>query len=162
MWECGLKHYSAFPLLAYHKSLPMWECGLKRNCHNLTDEEVHVTPHVGVWIETLVSVPAVATTSSLPMWECGLKLIQSLTLSLLHMSLPMWECGLKHAILSNDVVCLGSLPMWECGLKPSKPMPLPAHTVTPHVGVWIETSEPVRLTRAAVVTPHVGVWIETQ
>ena len=33
--------------------------------------------------------------------------------------------------------------------------------VTPHVGVWIETSQTSFLTRKPNVTPHVGVWIET-
>ena len=34
--------------------------------------------------------------------------------------------------------------------------------VTPHVGVWIETSSSRYVTFDNVVTPHVGVWIETQ
>ena len=34
-------------------------------------------------------------------------------------------------------------------------------TVTPHVGVWIETSLSQLVTHAWAVTPHVGVWIET-
>ena len=33
--------------------------------------------------------------------------------------------------------------------------------VTPHVGVWIETCLRIRITRLRMVTPHVGVWIET-
>ena len=33
--------------------------------------------------------------------------------------------------------------------------------VTPHVGVWIETSNIMRAYKNIVVTPHVGVWIET-
>ena len=33
--------------------------------------------------------------------------------------------------------------------------------VTPHVGVWIETSASHLFTRLTSVTPHVGVWIET-
>ena len=33
--------------------------------------------------------------------------------------------------------------------------------VTPHVGVWIETSQKVDMEMEYVVTPHVGVWIET-
>ena len=35
-------------------------------------------------------------------------------------------------------------------------------TVTPHVGVWIETYSPRAPTALNTVTPHVGVWIETQ
>ena len=34
-------------------------------------------------------------------------------------------------------------------------------TVTPHVGVWIETVESALFVHRVNVTPHVGVWIET-
>ena len=42
----------------------------------------------------------------------------------------------------------------------------PSHTykpprVTPHTGVWIETSFELNLTDEVIVTPHTGVWIET-
>ena len=33
--------------------------------------------------------------------------------------------------------------------------------VTPHVGVWIETSKTEFIIEETTVTPHVGVWIET-
>ena len=35
------------------------------------------------------------------------------------------------------------------------------YTVTPHVGVWIETIVQPIQSSSSVVTPHVGVWIET-
>ena len=34
-------------------------------------------------------------------------------------------------------------------------------TVTPHVGVWIETPVDQFMFEEREVTPHVGVWIET-
>ena len=34
--------------------------------------------------------------------------------------------------------------------------------VTPHVGVWIETSKKSQINVIITVTPHVGVWIETR
>ena len=34
-------------------------------------------------------------------------------------------------------------------------------TVTPHVGVWIETVKRRKYSLQGLVTPHVGVWIET-
>ena len=34
--------------------------------------------------------------------------------------------------------------------------------VTPHVGVWIETSNDPTVVLFVGVTPHVGVWIETR
>jgi len=33
--------------------------------------------------------------------------------------------------------------------------------VTPHAGVWIETTCGIRQQQQALVTPHAGVWIET-
>ena len=35
------------------------------------------------------------------------------------------------------------------------------YVVTPHVGVWIETSPSCYPLYPCAVTPHVGVWIET-
>ena len=34
--------------------------------------------------------------------------------------------------------------------------------VTPHMGVWIETSSYMLVLPQALVTPHMGVWIETK
>ena len=54
-----------------------------------------------------------------------------------------------------------SLPSWECGLKLHKfAAPLPAHLVTPFVGVWIEILSNIEDPHAFTVTPFVGVWIE--
>ena len=33
--------------------------------------------------------------------------------------------------------------------------------VTPHTGVWIETSMMLKMLMMYFVTPHTGVWIET-
>ena len=35
-------------------------------------------------------------------------------------------------------------------------------SVTPHVGVWIETVQSAMDNMPTDVTPHVGVWIETR
>ena len=35
------------------------------------------------------------------------------------------------------------------------------NTVTPYVGVWIETEAVSYVTKLGDVTPYVGVWIET-
>ena len=37
-----------------------------------------------------------------------------------------------------------------------------ATSVTPFVGVWIETEETVKKFKQKIVTPFVGVWIETE
>ena len=44
----------------------------------------------------------------------------------------------------------------ECNIKPDDT------SVTPFVGVWIETYSISLSTQFCVVTPFVGVWIETE
>ena len=53
--------------------------------------------------------------------------------------------------------------MWGCGLKPRVTRSSTASiSVTPHVGVWIETKLNKEEFYQPEVTPHVGVWIETK
>ena len=52
--------------------------------------------------------------------------------------------------------------MWECGLKQAVgTIKERSDSVTPYVGVWIETkmNQTIKIDKA--VTPYVGVWIET-
>ena len=51
--------------------------------------------------------------------------------------------------------------MWECGLKLVNDNLRPVGSVTPYVGVWIETLQVGHAKRLHCVTPYVGVWIET-
>ena len=55
MWECGLKHVAIILSVCEVGSLPMWECGLKQTS-NQRYQIPRVTPHVGVWIETIRSI----------------------------------------------------------------------------------------------------------
>ena len=74
------------------------------------------------------------------MWECGLKQLQSYTIATVGWSLLMWECGLK-------LLAIGATKrIWS---------------VTPYVGVWIETVSGWSERNRERVTPYVGVWIET-
>ena len=57
-----------------------------------------------------------------PVWVCGLKLYNSLIFSTRRLSHPVWVCGLKHR---NR----------EAGCNRLQ--------VTPCMGVWIETLQPV-------------------
>ena len=53
----------------------------------------------------------------------------------------MWECGLKHYVDGVIYKAAKSLLMWECGLKQHIPANYRKRlTVTPYVGVWIETA----------------------
>ena len=55
-----------------------------------------------------------------------------------------------------------SHPSWVCGLKLWEwHLVIIAHSVTPFVGVWIETWYGSKEYTARWVTPFVGVWIET-
>ncbi len=55
-----------------------------------------------------------------------------------------------------------SHPSWVCGLKPIlKLLYMAENTVTPFVGVWIETHPLSHCIHPWQVTPFVGVWIET-
>ena len=77
-------------------------------------------------------------------------------------SLPTRECGLKPLADISGTKKGTSLPTRECGLKRrlSNPYPEPIR-VTPHAGVWIETSDWWANNHQDTVTPHAGVWIET-
>ena len=78
------------------------------------------------------------------------------------MSLLMWECGLKQHIPANYRKRLTVTPyvgVWiETTLTAGA---LTLDTVTPYVGVWIETRPILPVYCCVRVTPYVGVWIET-
>ena len=118
----------------------MWECGLKHKPKQKDYYPTYVTPYVGVWIETIGGINNSQIKKSLLMWECGLKLHGEYQLGLLYLSLLMWECGLKHIQKLSLVIF---------------------DTVTPYVGVWIETLLCYARILLGIVTPYVGVWIET-
>ena len=99
------------------QSLPMRECGLKQMKSDFNDREEWVTPHAGVWIETIILPLTLFHRRSLPMRECGLKQPKFIYVIASLQSLPMRECGLK---LHSSAACCPntmSLPMRECGLK---------------------------------------------
>ena len=55
-----------------------------------------VTPFVGVWIETDVTLLNRLSDLSHPSWVCGLKLCINIHLLSNHLSHPSWVCGLKQ------------------------------------------------------------------
>ena len=94
---------------------------------------------MGVWIETSLIDWTISSSESHPTWVCGLKHKKAKKASMRVKSHPTWVCGLKHLLLSINAQL----------------------TVTPYVGVWIETDLSALSIRATEVTPYVGVWIET-
>ena len=77
-----------------------------------------------------------------PAWVCGLKHKKNAALGLFSKSHPAWVCGLKHKCVHAIKSSSQSHPAWVCGLKH---ICYYLHnflfTVTPCVGVWIETYE---------------------
>ena len=74
-------HNSGLNLLIYNmlldiESHPTWVCGLKQ-ASSVVNTVTLVTPYVGVWIETSISLAADMLKLSHPTWVCGLKLLDS-------------------------------------------------------------------------------------
>ena len=117
-------HNSGLNLLIYNmlldiESHPAWVCGLKLNIPPKQHKISHVTPCVGVWIETsILNIPPKQ-----------------------HKSHPAWVCGLKRY---RNVLCrpwqtvTPCVGVWiETDIKRGYEE---ITDVTPCVGVWIETS----------------------
>ena len=67
-----------------------------------------------------------------------------------------------NLLIYNMLLDIGSHPAWVCGLKLFAFLQSVLHlSVTPCVGVWIETTTCPLSKPCKFVTPCVGVWIET-
>ena len=93
-------HNSGLNLLIYNmlldiESHPAWVCGLKPSWEAARAARP-VTPCVGVWIETLLSVIFIIDLESHPAWVCGLKRLCTLVKRGKGLSHPAWVCGLKQ------------------------------------------------------------------
>ena len=76
---------------------------------------------------------------------------------------PVWVCGLKPFTIPGILYRYASHPVWVCGLKPLFYALGDANTtVTPCMGVWIETLPRIEEDWEEDVTPCMGVWIETK
>ena len=51
---CGLKLLTVIANTITQKSHPSWVCGLKLAAATVRRRDNHVTPFVGVWIETII------------------------------------------------------------------------------------------------------------
>ena len=118
---------------------------------------------MGVWIETEVkNIEADTAKKSHPSWVCGLKQAYNISENEYEVSHPSWVCGLKPGVKGHKLLSTQSHPSWVCGLKLlALLLCLALITVTPFVGVWIETADLIDGVQTANVTPFVGVWIET-
>ena len=67
-----------------------------------------------------------------------------------------------NLLIYNMLLDIESHPAWVCGLKLMlNHITTECRTVTPCVGVWIETMSAELGNPEVSVTPCVGVWIET-
>ena len=67
-----------------------------------------------------------------------------------------------NLLIYNMLLDIESHPAWVCGLKRNSLIIRHLQTVTPCVGVWIETVTVKGTVITGKVTPCVGVWIETE
>ena len=96
----------------------MRECGLKLVDFGHSFLFDYVTPHAGVWIETMIYSMADGVNLSLPMRECGLKHKFIYGRFFVGRVTP-------HAGVWIETICSVSIVWFG--------------EVTPHAGVWIET-----------------------
>ena len=66
-----------------------------------------------------------------------------------------------NLLIYNMLLDIESHPAWVCGLKQRWKEVVQFSSVTPCVGVWIETRHCQTMSERQAVTPCVGVWIET-
>ena len=144
-----------------------------------------VTPCVGVWIETVIVSSSKSCIGGHTLRGCvdwNLTVCNTPSKNAVTPCVGVWiETGAIWVIWN---AVRKSHPAWVCGLKQQWPIRLPVqlghtlrgcvdwnphaqtltnkfNTVTPCVGVWIETKIIFERIMKVIVTPCVGVWIET-
>ena len=139
-WVCGLKPLRKRKRTMKQASHPSWVCGLKLAKRLLSLQIQRHTLRGCVdwnwrirWISASVSL-------SHPSWVCGLKLLSFSSSARWSRSHPSWVCGLKPFANLSTFARQRSHPSWVCGLKLSWTCEnRMGCSVTPFVGVWIET-----------------------
>ena len=146
-----------------------------------------VAPHVGAWIEMLISSSTLLMLTSHPTWVRGLKYLWRGYVVGVVVSHPTWVRGLKSMATLPMPVVLRSHPTWVRGLKlsgqrirtgqsqshptwvrglkfPENWQTLSLAYVAPHVGAWIEIQVPTpSVTRPAqAALPRTALWIASR
>ena len=174
MWVCGLKRlrrqecYTRKDVTPYvgvwietnqkewmalgWESHPMWVCGLKHQGRNKGLERRRVTPYVGVWIETVLPWQIKCCVESHTLcgcvdWNFFCKVLQDETKSHTLCGCVDWN----NVVQSKPRKARMSHPMWVCGLKHWNNLwKTETLSVTPYVGVWIETLTHIKPIRTAL------------
>ena len=93
-------HNSGLNLLIYNmlldiESHPAWVCGLKLKICSISYVIKHVTPCVGVWIETATLVASLMSVNVTPCVGVWIETISIVIIEEVKESHPAWVCGLK-------------------------------------------------------------------
>ena len=129
-------------------SHPSWVCGLKRFVLCRTSSVKHVTPFVGVWIETSLTKERTKNLPVTPFVGVWIETLLSFKLHIITQVTPFVGVWIETRRASQG--CRGgrSHPSWVCGLKLFARLNKSTFAaVTPFVGVWIETSFNIKVQR---------------
>ena len=116
---------------------------------------------MGVWIETTRTTYGATLSGSHPSWVCGLK--QGFSnlgrgdLSHTLRGCVDWNFAMGAQVNRDSVTPFVGVWIETSALR----VTFTVNLVTPFVGVWIETSGGLLTNHQLWVTPFVGVWIET-
>ena len=116
---CGLKHLVCRLTSHLSQVTPHTGVWIETDRSLQRSEYLGVTPHTGVWIETFDNSLVVNALPSRPTRACGLKLVLRNFTAMPALSRPTRACGLK--LVLNNIF-------------------MTRKRVTPHTGVWIETT----------------------
>ena len=144
------------------KSHPSCVCGLKQaTVDKLICAKCHTLHGCVDWNSHSLSL-MYSSLKSHPSWVCGLKPRKPSKALSSSMSHPSWVCGLKRCRLRQPWMMPASHPSWVCGLKRiyCRTFRCCSSRHTLHGCVdW--NLKRLRLRELNSVTPFMGVWIET-
>ena len=114
---------------------------MKHAAHGLDESPVHVTPCVGVWIETPGHSPVERNAPVTPCVGVWIETRGTVPGQLDREVTPCVGVWIETCAIFGRMQPKTSHPAWVCGLKPtlSRDSTAPGK-VTPCVGVWIETA----------------------
>ena len=106
-WVCGLKLFDSSESRETQQSHPAWVCGLKPGMENNKQSNTVVTPCVGVWIETVVSLlpmKLIEVTPCVGVWIETLELIKSKYPTAVTPCVGVWiETIMTHKEIENEL-----------------------------------------------------------
>ena len=162
-WVCGLKLKRLLVEILSDRSHPAWVCGLKLLSHGFYLSTICHTLRGCVDWNRINGASFLTSAMSHPAWVCGLKLYLCLPILIAFGSHTLRGCVDWNRINGASFLTSAmSHPAWVCGLKLYLCLPIliafGSHTLRGCVD-WNRYS--FLCLRKTSVTPCVGVWIET-